>query len=111
MVGLDSLFNLFTQALDGTDAHLVISPTIMRPMISGSGAVSPHAVFSPDGHFLAIHLNTLSGMGSSVGVLAVVADEPLAPPLVLTNLTPSSPLGGVPGGDAPMAWVATALQQ
>lgn len=95
------------KALDGSDARLVVTPTLVRPL--GTVGISPEAFFSPDGSFLAVNLNTLSGLTDTRGGLAVVADEAAATPLLLTSPTPGTPPGSASGGDAPLGWVAIPL--
>lgn len=109
-VGADALFNLYTQALDGTDARLVITPTLVRSIGTPAAGISPEAFFSPDGSLLAVNLNTWPGLTDTHGGLAVVADEPSATPLLLTTPTPGTPPGAATGGDAPIDWIAAPLQ-
>ncbi|MEI2652507.1 MAG: hypothetical protein V9G12_10205 [Microthrixaceae bacterium] len=109
-VGSDSLFNLYTQERDGSDARLVITPTLVRPIGTPAAGISPEAFFSPDGNFLAVNLNTWPGLTDTRGGLAVVADEPLATPVLLTIPTSGTPAGAATGGDAPIGWIAAPLQ-
>jgi hypothetical protein len=86
-VGSDSLFNLYEARAGARPAG---NHTHARPTDRHSAAgISPEAFFSPDGNFLAVNLNTWPGLTDTRGGLAVVADEPLATPVLLTRRHPA----------------------
>lgn len=108
-VGSEFLFELFTQELDGSGSRLVTSPTLLRPL--GGIGIAPDAVFSPDGSHLAVGLNTTPALTGTRGGLAVVTDEPGASPTLLTLPTVGVPAGEAGGGDVPIGWRSTLLQE